>query len=303
MGRGRRVRVELLVTALLAFALAACSTGSSPKTAPKTSPESSLSLSATSAPASSASQTSPATSASAAGAGLSMVVLGDSIPYNSPQDCPGCKGFVELYAAALQRAAGRHVVVQNLSEHNGLTLPQLLAELPSFQGQLKSADAILIGIAHNSNELASETPCGKPLDAHQLPVWSVMTSACASKSVATYRRQYDKLFHQVAGWRTGKPTLLRTINRYDDYRGDPDFVLRPADLATITTFVSTWDVMLCASARAASFGCADVYHAFNGRDGHTPSSALVGPDYTHPSAKGNALIARVLIGMGFSPLA
>ena len=31
---------------------------------------------------------------------------GDSIPYNSPDDCPGCTGFVDQYAKAVQKATG-----------------------------------------------------------------------------------------------------------------------------------------------------------------------------------------------------
>ncbi len=68
-------------------------------------------------------------STSAAGSpesALSLVVIGDSIPYNSSADCPGCTGFVERYADALAEATGRKVETSNLSQHNGLTLPMLM---------------------------------------------------------------------------------------------------------------------------------------------------------------------------------
>jgi hypothetical protein len=57
---------------------------------------------------------------------LSLVVVGDSIPYNSSQDCPGCTSFVDRYAEAFAAATGQAVKVQNLSQHNGLQIDGLL---------------------------------------------------------------------------------------------------------------------------------------------------------------------------------
>ena len=61
----------------------------------------------------------------------SLVAVGDSIPYNSPNDCPGCIGFVDRYAEAITAATGHAVTVQNLSEHNSLQIDDLLRELES----------------------------------------------------------------------------------------------------------------------------------------------------------------------------
>ena len=64
-----------------------------------------------------------------------------------------------------------------------------------------------------------------------------------------------------------------------------------------------WNDMLCGSAERRGFACADIYHAFNGPDGTTPSGELLATDYTHPSDAGNARIARVLVQQGFEPSA
>jgi hypothetical protein len=109
------------------------------------------------------SRTSTATTAASTSQALHLVAIGDSIPNNSPQDCPGCTGFVDRYAKAVQTATGRPVEVENLSQHTGLTLPDLLDELDQFRDKLAAADVIVVGIAHNSNELSSDQPCGKPL--------------------------------------------------------------------------------------------------------------------------------------------
>jgi lysophospholipase L1-like esterase len=231
-----------------------------------------------------------------------LVAIGDSIPFNSADDCPGCTGFVVRYASALEKASGTHVDINNLSQHNGLTLPMLLDELDGFQERLADADVILIGIAHNSLELNSDTPCGGSLDANDIPDWSKLNRACAVSSAATYRPQYEKLFSTVAGWRQGKPTILRTINRYNDWVGAPSISLTKAQAATTRTFIDIWNSMLCSAAAKAGFVCADIYHRFNGPRGDRPSGDLLGGDYTHPSDKGNEVIAATLVALGFAPL-
>ena len=255
-----------------------------------------------------AASTSASTSTQSTSPALRLVVIGDSIPNNSPQDCPGCTGFVDRYAKAVQTATGRSVQVANLSQHTGLTLPGLLDELDQFRDQLAAADIIVVGIAHNSNELAAEEPCGKPLmlavgSAVGLPDWSAMDRQCATRSAQKFAPLYDKLYARVAAWRQGKPTILRTINRYNDVIGAPVAQLTRAQERLTAVFVGTWNTMLCNSAKAHGFVCADIATAFNGPDGMRPSGDLLAADYTHPSNKGNEVIARVLADLGYAPLA
>lgn len=236
-------------------------------------------------------------SSSAKPKALNLTVIGDSIPYNSPEDCPGCTGFVDRYATALEAETGRKVTINNYSEHNGLTLPMLLAEMDSLDPELKKADVLLVGIAHNSNLLAEERPCGGDRDANENPKWSLITRACSERSVAKYRPEYVELFHHLAGLRPGKQTLLRTINRYNDaigYTGIPKRVFGKTKMV-----LDAWNTMLCSTAEAEGFGCADIYHAINGSDGLTASGDNLADDYTHPSEKGNKVIAKVLVGLGF----
>jgi lysophospholipase L1-like esterase len=60
--------------------------------------------------------------------------------------------------------------------------------------------------------------------------------------------------------------------------------------------------MICKAALENGFVCADIYQAFNGPDGLKPSGDLLASDYTHPSDKGNEVIARILTELGFAPL-
>lgn len=161
-----------------------------------------------------------------------------------------------------------------------------------------SADVIVVGIAHNSIELASDTPCGTPVDENELPVWSVMTEQCARDGAKKHRPMYDKLFATIADLRKGKPTLLRAVNRYNDWIGWPEGHFTPEVDRTTAMFIRVWNKMVCASAESHGFGCADLSTAFNGPDGLRPSADLVAADYTHPSDKGNEVIAQVLTAMG-----
>jgi lysophospholipase L1-like esterase len=285
-GSPRRI-VRRCVKVIAGFALltlAACSTTGSPAGGGSATPPSGHSASSAGRP------------------GLSLVAIGDSIPYNSPDDCPGCTGFVDQYAKAVEKATGQHVTVQNLSQHTGLTLPQLLGELGSFKQPLSAADVILVGIAHNSFELNADAPCGRPV-INQTPVWSVVNARCAAKSAAKYQPMYQKLYSQITAWRDGKPTILRTINRYNDWIGFADAHLTHAQDLKTKTMLDAWDKMLCSTATANGFACADIYHAFNGPAGTKAAAGLLGPDYTHPSQLGNDTIASVLEAPGYAPLA
>lgn len=283
----RRIMIILAAATMLTamLTLAACSSTGSPVGGGPATPPSGQSTSSLAGPA-----------------GLSLVAIGDSIPYNSPGDCPGCTGFVDQYAKAVEKATGKHVTVQNLSQHTSLTLPQLLDELSSFKQSLSAADVILVGIAHNSFELNADAPCGRPV-INETPVWSVVDARCATKSAAKYQPMYQKLYSQIAAWRDGKPTILRTINRYNDWIGFADAHLTHAQDLKTKMMLDPWDKMLCSTATANGFACADIYHAFNGPTGTKAAAGLLGPDYTHPSQRGNDTIERVLETLGYAPLA
>jgi lysophospholipase L1-like esterase len=252
------------------------------------------------APASSAAAQ-PADQGAHSGSALSLVVVGDSIPFNSPDDCPGCTGFVARYARAAASALHRPVRVTNLSQHTGLTLPQLLDELSAFKPQLSKADIVVVGIAANSFELNADKPCGAPV-VNGEPDWPKLTAACSAGSVRTYRPQFDRLYSTIRGWRHGRPTVFRTIDRYDDWSGWAAHPISAAAQAKVRLFLNDWDRMIQDSARCNGFVSVDLHSAFNGRDGRRASGALLAADYTHPSNAGNALIAKLLTQKGFPEL-
>lgn len=211
-------------------------------------------------------------------------------------------GIRRSISEAVATVTGTEIHTTNLSQHTGLTLPQLLDELATFDGSLSTADVIVVGIAHNSAELNADEPCGKPV-VNNLPDWTAIDQQCATASAEKYRPQFNELFSHIAALRQGKPTILRTINRYNDFVGGPGITLTPDDANKTKLILDTWNSMLCETAGQNGFVCADIYTAFNGADGLQPSGDLLGRDYTHPSQAGNDLIAKVLKDAGFSPLA
>jgi len=215
----------------------------------------------------------------------SLVVVGDSIPYNHPKDCPGCTGVATRYAAAIELATGREVTLTNLSEYNGLRVEGLLAELRSDAVRRKAiaaADFVLITIAHNN------VVC---------PDWDLDREACATLA-DQYRATYAQVFAEVIGLRAGQPTAFRTVNRYNDVT-EPG--VTEGEAAGSRLILDAWNEMVCVEATANGFLCADLYHAFNGPDGLTPSGDLLASDYTHPSDLGSERIAEVLAALGYAP--
>jgi hypothetical protein len=216
----------------------------------------------------------------------SLVVVGDSIPYNHPKDCPGCAGVAARYAAAIETATGRDVRLTNLSEYTGLRVEGLLAELESDavrRSAIAGADIVLITIAHNN------VVC---------PDWDLDRAACATLA-EQYRSTYSQVFAAVVALRAGRSTAFRTVNRYND-------VTRPGategEAAGSKLILDAWNEMVCAEAMARGFLCADIYSTFNGPDGLTPSGALLAKDYTHPSDLGGERIVGALDGLGYAPL-
>lgn len=237
-------------------------------------------------------------------ASWSLVVVGDSIPYNSPEDCPGCKSFADRYAEAVTAATGHPVEVRNLSLHNGLQIDGLLEILKTDslrRDALANADIIIVGIAHNDAAMNSnDDVCDGPNGDN--PDWSKYSAECAIASAELFRPKFESVYSQIVELRAGKPTVFLTINRYNDWNGWPGHELSPEGIQATKEVIDAWNEMICKAAQQNDFLCADIYPAFNGPDGLKPSGDLVAVDYTHPSDRGNEVIASILVDLGFAPL-
>lgn len=240
----------------------------------------------------------------------SLVAVGDSIAYNSPDDCRGCTGFVDRYAAAITQATGHPVQVQNLSEHSGLQTDDLLAELKTDSQRreaLSKADIIIVSIAYNDNPVTgNDDPChaytGNGWD------WTKVTPTCTAAAAVKFQPKLESVYAQIVTLRAGKPTIFRTINMYNDWIGGADSDTgkdTPPEATNAThALYDAWSAMICKAAEANGFGCADTYHAFNGLDGLKVAAGDLTASKAngHPSDKGNEVIAGVLADLGYAPL-
>ena len=234
----------------------------------------------------------------------SLVVVGDSIAYNSSMHCPGCIGFVDRYAAAITEATGHPVNVQNFSKL-GIGIDGLLEDLEtntSRRDALANADIIIVGIAHNDTAWnRDDDPCDGPSGDN--PDWSKYNASCAAEAAEIFRQKFENVFTQIVALRDGKPTIFRTINAYNFWNSQPGLDISPEAMNAARDVLDAWNAMICKAAQENGFTCANIYNAFNGADGLTPSPDLIAKGNIHPSDKGNEVIARVLTDLGFAPLA
>jgi lysophospholipase L1-like esterase len=246
-----------------------------------------------------------ASSASSAGKPLTLVALGDSIPYG--QDCGGCTGYVTFYARAARRALGVPVTVNNLAEHNNLGSTQLLAQIRHsalMRAAVRRADIVTLTIGHNDTPWASGTdPCdghfSDTVDDDALD-WANYTGPCLAPTATKLGANVGGILGEIKRLRGRKPTVIRVTNFHNDHYDDPTDLTDTYKPSRIV--VEALNKAICGAAAAANVPCADVYHAFNGPDGTRFAGPYMAADGTHPNQTGHALIASLLARFGYAPL-
>ena len=81
-----------------------------------------------------------------------VLVIGDSIPYNSPDDCPGCTGFADSFAKALTTEGKGEVKVRNMSRHDGAKTQDMAKQLTvdtNLIAEFGTADVVLLSFGFN----------------------------------------------------------------------------------------------------------------------------------------------------------
>jgi lysophospholipase L1-like esterase len=300
--RGTAMKTMVFVL-LLAVVLSAC--------APAVTPIPATAIPPTVFPANTATPSPQPTASPAGPAPWSLVAVGDSLLYNSSDDCPGCISSVDRYADSITKATGHPVNVQNLSQHNGLQTDGLLDELKTDvqrRDALANADIIIVSIGVNDTPFnRDDDPCDGDSSTHI--DWSKFNPTCAAAAAEIFRPKLESVFAQIVALRAGKPTIFRTITPYNDWLGGIDSAngsVTPPEATNPTRDVyDAWSAMICKAAQANGFTCADTYHAFNGPDGLKPIAGDLTASKAngHPSDKGNEVIARTLADLGYAPLA
>jgi lysophospholipase L1-like esterase len=234
-----------------------------------------------------------------------VAAFGDSIAGDPGPICPDCTPFVDRYGEALAAATGETVAVRNVGRPS-LRVEQLLQDLrdgSTLADTAASADAIIVAVGNSDAPWnITNDACDGEATAVDLVPWEKYTDACMSAEVERFRPTFDAVFKRLVELRDGQPTIYRAIDRYNDWIGFEGGVVPPEAVEASVAYNDAWNSMICETAEANGFVCAEISTAFNGEDGRTASGELLAPDYIHPSDAGHERIAEVLVELGFAPL-
>ena len=243
---------------------------------------------------------------------VSIVVIGDSIPYNAEQDCPGCTSFVDSYARAIEEATGGPVAVSNMSRHDGATTADIDGQLSAggLDSLIRDADVVIVSIGFNDQPpyAGPDRPCSAAaLDTNQqaIEAAAATTTACVDEATEQVRATARSVLGQVRA--LAPDAAIGAITAYNAWTGWSDLDAMGTQTADSVTDVivyalDAWRAALCAEAVAVEAVCIDLLEPFNGPDGRTPAGDLLAADYTHPSQLGNDRIRDVLLESGLYPI-
>jgi lysophospholipase L1-like esterase len=233
-----------------------------------------------------------------------VVALGDSIPLNDPTDCPGCVGFVESYADAVNADA------INLARGGALT-GAIAGEIQRGDAadELEDADLVIVSFGGNDQPPYRQEyqPCrvGDPETVVEaVEAVAATTTDCVDQVTRRLTRNATGALEAIT--EQAPDAAIAVLVPYNFWiglpalEGAPDTARRAAD-RLMTYAVESWRDALCDVVAGVDGACIDVYAAFNGPDGRQPAGDLVGADHTHPSQQGNDLIRDLLLEANLLP--
>ncbi|WP_181035116.1 SGNH/GDSL hydrolase family protein [Arthrobacter sp. B0490] len=233
------------------------------------------------------------------------MAIGDSIPYNSPDDCPNCTGFVDSYAQALTDQNAETYTAVNRSRHDGARTADILEEVQSgsLDEELSDAAVIIVSVGYNDQPpydtgSCADTSLNLDTAAGAADALIATTADCiADRTGAAGADLAGVLKHARDLAPDARIVVLTAFNAWtgwSDFEALGAHTVRGAS-QTVATSLDAWRTTACEEAERIEGECVDLLTAFNGPDGLTPSGDLLAADYTHPSQKGNDLIRDLLL--------
>ncbi len=204
------------------------------------------------------------------------VSLGDSVTGVTPS-------FVDILATQASASLhGKVVVTRTLEEGSVADLLHQISSAAKLRQAIRSADIITIAIG--VNEIVKPAYEGKPKS--------------VPSAESTFEKSYGALLTQLAQLRPPSKAAYRLLTSYNI-----PGVFHGATARIFLASLRAENRFVCAQAPQRRMKCADVFTAFNGADGsRDPRAAGLIVADGHPSAKGSAAIAKVVLGTGFAPL-
>ncbi len=237
-----------------------------------------------------------------------IVLIGDSIPYNSPDDCPGCDGFADAYAAALTEARGESYIADNHSRHDGAKTTDILEQVESGGLDEALGQAAIVIVSAGFNDQAPFGP-GAPcydsgIDLDSIDGAAQALAGTTSKCFATQNAATGADLHDLLqGVRSRAPeAVVLALTSYNSWTGWADLdAAGPRTAALVTSKVAeglaSWRTIVCDEVAAIDGECVDLLGSFNGAEGTDPAGDLLAADYTHPSQAGNDRILEELLAV------
>jgi lysophospholipase L1-like esterase len=234
-----------------------------------------------------------------------VVVIGDSIPYNSPDDCPGCAGFAETYALALSEEGDGTYFVDNRSRHDGAQAADILEQVESgsLDDVLAGAAIVVVSAGFNdqppySREDGACSVGDLSTDEATFAAIIATTPDCIGTQTDLTRAELRGVLQRVR--ELAPEASIMALTAYDGWTGWPTLDQAGPETAAavsqvITASLEAWRTAVCDEAAAVDGVCVDLLAAFNGPDGKTPSGDLLADDYAHPSQAGNDRIRDALL--------
>lgn len=238
---------------------------------------------------------------------LTVVAIGDSIPYNSSDDCPNCTGFVDSYAQALSDQNGATYTAVNRSRHDGARTADILEEIQggSLDEELSDAAVIIVSVGYNDQPPYDTGSCSdKSLNldtaAGAADALVATTADCIADRTGAAGADLAGILKHARG--LAPDARIVVLTAFNAWTGWSDFEALGAQTVrgasqTVATSLDAWRTTACEEAERIEGECVDLLTAFNGPDGLNPSGDLLAEDYTHPSQKGNDLIRDLLLGL------
>jgi len=272
--------LRLLGVLALCVLVASCGGGSDPHSSGRS--------------ASTATPTSPSSA-------LNVVALGDSETAGNGD--PSGAGWVERYARLLRTRLSVDAEVSNLAA-DGKTSAELLTELRSdanTREMVKGADIVLLGIG------------GADLNAGDdaLKAGRCRAEACYTPVLKTFGRNFDAIAAEVRKLRGSEKTLLRSITQPNVIPGAEDVIPLASGLSNegmrrIGLYQArTANRAICRGMTKHGGRCIDVLLAINGPSGKADgyeAGLLNHEDCCYPNAKGQQLMAELLLKTGLAPV-
>lgn len=221
-----------------------------------------------------------------AGAGWTIVGLGDS--FTKTQNAQG-DTYLDLFATHLQEARHVPVTVNDLSDdaNTSAKLADDLLHDAMTREAVAVADIVLVSVGGNDSDPFATYPSGTCAPSQPL-------FRCLRTYAPTFTRNYRKILQGVEALRAGRPTAVRVTSADNPFVGWSE---APTETFGVDFYRQVAEAETAAACRIATlYGarCVDYLHLFGGADGTLDPAPYLGTDHAHPGDAGIRLIADVL---------